>query len=122
MRLSRVIAPAFLVSLCSAAWSAPAAAQPPPEATPAAPIQETPATAPATTPPSATGPLPASDAPKRDTVKGTAIEFTSLKLMLEKGVISQAEYDSAVRDLGESTGMRAGEGNTFVLAKWAATL
>jgi hypothetical protein len=41
--------------------------------------------------------------------------------MREKGIISQAEYDSAVRDLTESTGQRAPEQGTAVLGKWATT-
>jgi hypothetical protein len=56
-----------------------------------------------------------------DTTKAVAVEFTSLRLLREKGVISQAEYDSAVKDLGETSGLRAGEGNTFVMGKWATT-
>jgi hypothetical protein len=51
-----------------------------------------------------------------------SVEFTSLRLMREKGVISQAEYDSAVKDLTESTGTRAPEQGTVVLGKWATTL
>ena len=46
----------------------------------------------------------------------------SLQLMRDKGVISQAEYDSALRDLTESTGSHAGDQTTVVLGKWATTL
>ncbi len=50
------------------------------------------------------------------------IEFASLRLMREKGIITQGEYDSAVRDLTESTGQRAPDQGTVVLGKWATTL
>jgi hypothetical protein len=42
--------------------------------------------------------------------------------MREKGIISQAEYDSAVRDLSESAGQRAPDQGTVVLGKWATTV
>lgn len=50
------------------------------------------------------------------------IELTTLKLMLAKGLISQAEYDGAVSDLKESAGMHAGDKGTVVVGKWATTL
>jgi hypothetical protein len=46
----------------------------------------------------------------------------SLKLMKEKGIISQAEYDSAIKDLQNSTGMRAPEEGTVVVSKIAMTI
>jgi hypothetical protein len=46
----------------------------------------------------------------------------SLKLMREKGIISQAEYDSAVKDLENSTGQRAPEEGTVVVSKIAITM
>jgi hypothetical protein len=43
--------------------------------------------------------------------------------MLDKGIISQAEYESAVRDLQESVGNRgAAEATNFVVGKWSTTL
>jgi hypothetical protein len=53
---------------------------------------------------------------------GSPIELTSLRLMREKGVISQAEFDSAVHDLAETSGHHAGDEGTVVLGKWATTL
>jgi len=41
--------------------------------------------------------------------------------MRDKGVISQAEYDSAARDLADSSGPHMGDA-TVVLGKWATTL
>jgi len=120
MRLSRVFSTAFLSCVASAAWPGIAIAQPPPEPPPpvgAAP--EAPAPTPAPPPLDAS---PAKPEPKPDTTKIAGVEFTSLKVLLQKGIITQAEYDAAVRDLGETSGMKAGDGNTFVLGKWATTL
>jgi hypothetical protein len=54
--------------------------------------------------------------------KAGAASFTSLRIMRDKGMITQQEYDSALHDMGESTGGLAADGNTFVLGKWATTL
>jgi hypothetical protein len=51
------------------------------------------------------------------------VELTSLRLMREKGIISQAEFDSAMRDLEETSGARAKESVTLSVGnKFAATL
>ncbi|GAC1351025.1 MAG: hypothetical protein NVSMB1_00130 [Polyangiales bacterium] len=60
--------------------------------------------------------------PAPNGAKTAAVELTSLKVMLAKKLISQDEYDAALRDLGETSGMKAGEGNTFVMGRWATTL
>jgi len=46
----------------------------------------------------------------------------SLRLMREKGILTQAEYDSAVRDLAETSGKRTAEKESIVIGKWATTL
>lgn len=51
-----------------------------------------------------------------------SIAVLTLRLMLEKGVITQAEYDSALREVGETTGDSAAESESFVVGKWSATL
>jgi hypothetical protein len=108
----------------------------PPAATPAGPPPTVIAPAPAPVPvvgapaaiPSAPAPVAAPAAPSAapaaagSSAAPSAVEFTSLRLMREKGIISQAEYDSAVRDLTESTGQRAPDQGTAVLGKWATTL
>ncbi len=55
---------------------------------------------------------------------GVAVQVVPLRLMLQKGMITQAEYDSAVKDMQESIGSeRAANANTsFVIGKWATTL
>ena len=45
-----------------------------------------------------------------------------LRAMLAKGVITQAEYDSAMKDLADTTGVRAADQANFVLGKWSTTL
>lgn len=56
-------------------------------------------------------------APKR-----AFVELTTLRLLREKGVITQAEYDSSVRDLAESTGTQAGDALTLVVGRWSTTM
>ncbi|MBV9945886.1 MAG: hypothetical protein JOZ69_03460 [Myxococcales bacterium] len=45
----------------------------------------------------------------------------SLSLMRDKGILSQAEYDSAVKAIAESSGLKAPQEGTVVLGKWATT-
>ena len=54
--------------------------------------------------------------------KQIAFGFTTLSLLRDKGIITPAEYDSALRDLGETVGAKAGESLSLVLSKWSATL
>jgi hypothetical protein len=54
--------------------------------------------------------------------KKIVVEFTTLNLMKEKGIITQAEYDSAMHDLADSVGTKAGESTSLVISKWSATL
>jgi hypothetical protein len=42
--------------------------------------------------------------------------------MRDKGVISQAEYDSAIADIAASTGARAPDATTLVVGRWSTTL
>ncbi len=46
----------------------------------------------------------------------------SLRLMREKGILTQAEYDSAVHDLAETSGKRTADKESIVIGKWATTL
>jgi len=54
--------------------------------------------------------------------EGVMVELTSLRLLRDKGIISQAEYDSALHDLKESVGEHAPKEGTVVLGKWSTTL
>ncbi len=51
-----------------------------------------------------------------------SVDVMSLKLMLEKGIINEAEYESALRDMADSNGSKGGSSNSVVVGKWAATL
>jgi hypothetical protein len=42
--------------------------------------------------------------------------------MREKGILTQAEYESALKDLSETSGMRVPDGNSLVIGKWSTTL
>ncbi len=53
---------------------------------------------------------------------GSPLELTTLRLLREKGVITQAEYDSAIQDVVESTGQHAPSEGTVVFGKWSTTL
>jgi hypothetical protein len=50
------------------------------------------------------------------------VEFSTLRLLHEKGVLSQGEYDSALRDLVETSGSRTGDDFTFAVGKFATTI
>lgn len=70
---------------------------------------------------SAQGAAPSQDQ-DQDKARSTAVEFTSLRLLHEKGVISKEEYDRAMRDLGQVTGLRAADSLTLVLGSLSTTL
>ncbi|MDP8999853.1 MAG: hypothetical protein M3O46_07055 [Myxococcota bacterium] len=82
---------------------------PPPEP-PAAPPVATPESRPAAT---------SAGAPARPR---SIIEVTSLRLMRDKELITQAEYEGAIRQISETAGLRAPEEGTIVVGKWATTL
>ena len=118
------------VPLPSAVPSATAPAPLPPAPQPtwqSAPSTAPPAAYPTAPPPAPVEPVyppaPAPAPPPSKPILGSPIELTSLRLMREKGVISQAEYDSAVRDLRETVGSSAAtQQGTVVVGKWATTL
>ncbi len=51
-----------------------------------------------------------------------AVELTTLRLLKEKQVISPEEYESALKDIGDTSGAKAPDSNTLVIGKWATTL
>jgi hypothetical protein len=102
-----------LVPSLALAQPAPAPENPP------APLPEIPPPPPPATPnPPPTAATPPAAAPAHK----VAVELTSLEMMRAKGVISQAEYDSAVADLANSAGTQAGDAPTLMLGKWSTTL
>ncbi|MGH7269983.1 MAG: hypothetical protein ACREJ3_06090 [Polyangiaceae bacterium] len=58
----------------------------------------------------------------QSTHAGLPIEITSMAELREKGLITQAEYESALHDLTESVGTQASSEGTAVLGKWSTTL
>ncbi|HLK38337.1 MAG TPA: hypothetical protein VKU41_16355, partial [Polyangiaceae bacterium] len=131
------VAPPLAPAAPPAAPPAPPAAgsQPPPPPAPAPTMAPPPpmaplAPAPAQPPPPPMGPAPGPGPEpwhphhehEHGEWHGPRIELISLKLMLDKGLISQAEYDSAMHDLMESAGEHAGKEGTVVIGKWATTL
>jgi hypothetical protein len=89
--------------------AAPAFAQAPPPPPPPA-VEVAPQAAPPPPPPPVFSP------------RGLTIQLSSLRLLREKGVISQAEYESALHDITDSAGGRADDATTLVVSKFAATV
>ena len=50
------------------------------------------------------------------------LELSTLELLRARGVLSEAEFDSAVKDLRDSIGLRAPDGTTLVAARFALTM
>jgi hypothetical protein len=85
------------------------------------PPAQTPSAAPA---PAAQPVPPATDVaatPPPPPEKKFAVEFTTLNLMKKKGLITPEEYDSAMRDMGESVGAKAGDSLSLMLSKFSVT-
>lgn len=62
-------------------------------------------------------------APTPSAPKSPLVDFISLRVMHDKGLITDAEYRSAMADIGASVGEeRAGESVNLVISKWSATL
>jgi hypothetical protein len=82
--------------------------------------QATPAAAPAgaAAPPSAT-PQPAADPAGAGS---HVVDLTTLRIMRQKNILSEDEYQSALRDLNDSTGALAADATSVVLGKWATTI
>ena len=59
---------------------------------------------------------------KSDGDKKAFIELTTLRILHEKGTLTDAEYESALKEISESNGARAGDSNTVVVGKFATTL
>jgi hypothetical protein len=71
---------------------------------------------------------PAADAPPPPPPPAAApaprvVDITTLERLRDRGILSQGEYELALRDIGSSTGeARAAEANSLVVGKWATTL
>jgi hypothetical protein len=49
------------------------------------------------------------------------VEIMTLRMMRDKGIISQAEFDSAVHDIADTAGENAPKTENVVIGKWATT-
>lgn len=56
-----------------------------------------------------------------EAAKTPVLGLSSLKLMLEKGLITQAEFDSAAADIASSLGGLSGDAPTLMISKFSAT-
>jgi hypothetical protein len=100
-----------LAGICTPAFAQ--TAPPPADAAPAAPAA----------PPAMGGGYDAPAAPPAAPASAPLIDLTTLRILKEKGIITQAELDSAIRDLTESIGQKgANDQGTVVIGKWATTL
>jgi hypothetical protein len=98
-----------------------ASAQPAPPASadsPAPPPADAPAPPPVTPPPPEVAPPPPPPPPPPTPKVPSGPQWTSLRLLHDKGVISDAELASALKDINSNTG----DATTLVLAKLKATL
>jgi hypothetical protein len=90
----------------------PAPLPPPPAPMAAAPMS----TAVAPPPPPAVSTSPSADP------GASHVELMSLRLMRDKGIITEAEFLSAIHDLQESVGQNAQNEGNAVLGKWSTTM
>jgi hypothetical protein len=114
---------AYLTSaalLASPAWAQSADAPPPaPPASPPAPPPPAPVVLPPPPAPAVTVlPPPPPEAPSKPLV-----DITTLAAMRDRGTITQAEYDAALKDMANTTGEKvAGDSPSLVVGKWSTTL
>jgi hypothetical protein len=50
------------------------------------------------------------------------VELTTLRILRQKNVLTEEEYQSALKDLASTTGALASESPSVVVGKWATTL
>ncbi|MGO8995000.1 MAG: hypothetical protein ACLQVI_16925 [Polyangiaceae bacterium] len=101
-------------SLASIVFASNAAAQSAPAG--GAPVASEPAAIPPPPPP------PTEPQPILPPASELHLDVSTLKLLREKGILSEAEYDTAIRDMNETTGAEvAGDAPTLVLGKFSTT-
>jgi hypothetical protein len=121
--ISLAVAALFTLPRAAFAQAAPPAPVPAPEAPPPPPPMLAPAPPPTMAPVAPPAPVvvvtPPLAAPPSG---GTPVELMSLRLMREKGILTQAEYDSAVHDLVDTSGEHVPSEGSVVMGKWSTTL
>ncbi len=122
-----IVAPAPALAPAAPPPAAAAVPAPPPVVAPA-PVAPPPPMQLQMVPPPPPPPFPPSVLPAPATPSSPApasepvVQFTSLRLMREKGILTQAEYESALHDLSETMGTRAPDGTSLVVGKWSTTI
>jgi hypothetical protein len=82
-----------------------------------------PALAPALAPAPAPAPEPSSAPPPPAIPSSPVVDLSSLRSLLDRHIITQGEYDAAMKDIAPTTGERVGDDSpTLVLGKWSTTL
>jgi hypothetical protein len=103
-----------LVALALAAASIPLASQALAQTVPTAPDPPT---------KDAPPPPPPPPAPPPPVAPPHVVDVTTLEQLRDRGILSQAEYELALRDIGASTGERhAADATSLVLSRWVTTL
>jgi len=90
----------------------------------ALPVRALAQTAPPTPPaPETAAPTPPAAPPAAPAAPSSGVDVTTLDHLRDRGILSQAEYELALRDIGASTGdTHAAEAGSLVFGKWATTL
>jgi hypothetical protein len=61
-------------------------------------------------------------APAAATASSSGADLTTLRSLRDRGILSEAEYQAAMKDMGDTAGERAGEAPSVVFGKWATTV
>ncbi len=126
LTVSLAVVLSSFVGLPGAAFAqgSPPPASPSPEPAPAPPAAVAPfaAPSPVAAPVPVAAPPPAPVAAPAAPAGGTQLGLMSLKLMLQKNVITQAEFESALHDTIDTSGEQTGSQGSVVLGKWSTTM
>src|ERR1700722_5946557 len=73
-------------------------------------------------PPAPAAPAPAATSTASASAGASAgADLTTLRSLRDRGILSEAEYQAAMKDMGDSAGDRAGDAPSVVFGKWATT-
>jgi hypothetical protein len=67
-------------------------------------------------------PPPAQPAPSAEPTHVGGVDVATLAILHEKNILNDKEYESALKDLNDTSGLHAADSNTVVVGKWATTL
>src|SRR5262249_30017731 len=66
--------------------------------------------------------LPAPPPPPASAARRVVVELATLRLLHDRGIISQADYDATMRDLTESVGLHGTDSSALVLGRFSTAL